>query len=129
MKLSHEGKTHFQTTKDKIAKANLNKILSQETKAKISVSRKGHRNSKISIQKKEAVCRKNPGKGTSRFKGVAKHGNGWRVRVFKEGKEYYCGRFQDPIDAAKNYDFHIISIFGRDCYLNFPNYDYSNFKG
>jgi group I intron endonuclease len=127
MKLSHEGKIHSQKTKDKIAKANCGRIFSQKTKIKMSESRKGRINSKESIIKKEQSCRNLPGKGSSKFKGVAKHGNGWRVRITKGKKEHYLGRFKDPIEAAKNYDYHAISLFGKDCYLNFPNYDYSNF--
>lgn len=60
----------------------------------------------------------------SGYKGVSQHEDKWTTCI----DNLYKGIFDDPITAAKVYDFHALSIYGHGkCYLNFPNENYTNF--
>lgn len=43
-----------------------------------------------------------------------------------DGDRVSLGNFDTEEEAALNYDYHAKIVFG-DCYLNFPNYDLSDF--
>jgi hypothetical protein len=72
------------------------------------------------------VCRK------SKFKGVrvaTKKGKRWRADVcLGGGRTRLVGQFDTEIDAARNYDYHILKLRGVGAVLNFPGYDYSSFE-
>lgn len=82
----------------------------------------------LTIERKQ---RKSIG-GTSNFKGVAycKRDKIWRTTINNNGKCIHIGNFQCEIEAAQHYDYNIIKIHGKNngCYLNFPNFNYDNFK-
>lgn len=52
----------------------------------------------------------------------------WRVRLRFNKKEYLVGRFISEIDAAHAYDFKALELFGVMAKLNFPDFDYTNYK-
>lgn len=58
-----------------------------------------------------------------RYKGVCFYKGKWIASFRKKG----LGEFDNEIEAATNYDYHVIKSYGRDCYLNFPDYNYSLF--
>lgn len=64
------------------------------------------------------------------YKGLTwvKKENRWRVRVKLDGKEYYVGRFVNEIDAAHAYDVKALELFGDISRLNFPDFNYTNYK-
>jgi hypothetical protein len=74
--------------------------------------------------------------GLSRFHGVAWDQNrqlwrtGFRVPspTGGQGKRYYLGRFDDEVEAAHNYDYYVWSLYGGEAALNFPDFDYSQFR-
>ena len=51
-------------------------------------------------------CNKIDGKGNAKYKGVSKcsHTNSFCVRINKNRKPIYIGRFRDEIEAAKAYN-------------------------
>lgn len=56
---------------------------------------------------------------SSGFKGVAWHKCGkWQASVFKNGKRHYIGLFDNPVDAAKEYNKLAKNLFGEFAYLN-----------
>jgi len=99
--------------------------MTKESKAKLSLARMGHKQSDLAIEKQKAAMRLKPTK--TMYKGVRKRGNTWQARIAIDGKELYLGSFDNPIDAAKNFDYHSLRLFD-DCYLNFPHYDYLTFE-
>lgn len=64
----------------------------------------------------------------NKYKGMhyVKNLNKWQVRITLNGKRLCLGYFTDEIEAALNYDYHVRKKY-KDCYLNFPNYDFTNF--
>lgn len=65
---------------------------------------------------------------TGQYKGVSwskkiKH---YVVMGQMYGKQTFLGHFKDQVEAAKNYDWHAKRCWDN-CYLNFPDYDYSSF--
>jgi group I intron endonuclease len=68
---------------------------------------------------------------SSNYKGVWAHRNKWNARiVIPVGqKSKSLGEFETQEEAAHNYDWHMINYFGKEnVFLNFPDYDYTNFK-
>lgn len=57
---------------------------------------------------------------TSKYKGVTWHKNigKWHCSVFKQGKRYYVGIFDDVEEAALAYNKKAIELFGEFAYLN-----------
>ena len=51
----------------------------------------------------------------------------FRVQITYKYKVITLGRFHDPVEAAKNYDYHAIRINGEYAILNFPDFDYTDF--
>ena len=58
--------------------------------------------------------------GDRRFVGVYWHKNRWMALLRYRGKQYYLGRFQDQIEAAKARDRKAYELCGELAYLNFP---------
>jgi hypothetical protein len=58
--------------------------------------------------------------GSSRFVGVSRHGDRWRAQIICRGKRYYCGVFDDEVEAAKARDRKAWELHGEFAYLNFP---------
>jgi group I intron endonuclease len=60
-----------------------------------------------------------------KYKGVCHYKNQWLASF----NHFSIGVFNTIEEAAKNYDYHVIQLYNKDndCYLNFPNFDYSNF--
>ncbi len=65
--------------------------------------------------------------GKKSFKGVYCHREKWQAKIKINGKNINLGRFTTQEEAAENYDFYVIKIYGLNAYINFPQKDYSNF--
>ncbi len=64
----------------------------------------------------------------SNFKGVYQHRGAWQAKIKLNNKSINLGRFSSQVDAAHNYDYHALNIYGSECYLNFPDFYYKEFK-
>lgn len=71
--------------------------------------------------------RQNSRVGKQGYKGVSKNGKLLRCSITTNNKRINLGYFNDEIEAAHNYDYHSINLFGKAVLLNFPDFDYSNF--
>jgi hypothetical protein len=60
---------------------------------------------------------------TTKFKGVYKHGNGWRAQLKKNGKNMHYGTYSTPDAAARAYDAAAKDEFGEFASPNFPDTD------
>jgi group I intron endonuclease len=68
-------------------------------------------------------------KGKSIYKGVSRKHKKWEVRLhIPNNIMIRCGIFSDLVEAAEHYDYYAIKHLGFNCYLNFPDKDYSNFQ-
>ncbi len=69
--------------------------------------------------------------GKSGFKGVESRRNGsvWVVRMNRESKQLYFGRFRSAEEAARAYDEHARKIHGEFARLNFPREGEQSAKG
>lgn len=56
----------------------------------------------------------------SGYKGVSKHGTGWRVFVDKNNKHVFSKTYRDIVVAARAYDEKAKEIHGEFANLNFP---------
>lgn len=66
----------------------------------------------------------------TKYRGVCfdKARNKFGARIAIPDKGYVgLGRFDTEEEAARNYDFYAKKIHGKNCFLNFPDYDYTNF--
>jgi len=61
------------------------------------------------------------------YKGVSKDTNGWRAFANLGNGKTYFQSFKSQIDAAQHHDYYMKKEFGNNCYLNFPDVDYSVF--
>jgi hypothetical protein len=61
-----------------------------------------------------------PRGGSSRFVGVYRHKDKWVAGITYRGAYYYCGIFDDEVEAAKARDRKAYEIHGPYAYLNFP---------
>lgn len=57
---------------------------------------------------------------TSGFKGVGRHGSGWRARIVVDGRRHSLGTFPAPEEAAQAYDRFAVAHYGEFAVLNFP---------
>lgn len=57
-------------------------------------------------------------KGSSRYKGVSKYGNSWRVTIRDNGKVKEIGRYADEHEAARHYNEAAKKYYGEFAYLN-----------
>lgn len=149
---------HTEEAKQKISSSLKNKPKSEEHRLALSVSHKDHKPTPEAISKaREAntgkkrsdaskklirskrinnidaankTVRCSPGrKKEIPFKGVYAKGNRFQVRIKYKNKFLNLGSFETPEEAAQNYDFHSLAIFGRgECYLNFPMAEYKGFR-
>lgn len=57
---------------------------------------------------------------TSGFKGVSRNSRSgkWHAQIKINGHQVYLGRFNDPIEAARQYDFAALQHFGDRARLN-----------
>lgn len=60
--------------------------------------------------------------GSSKYKGVSKHGNGWIAQATFEKEKIYLGFYKDDKDAAKAYDIFASSNYGEFAWLNQEHY-------
>jgi group I intron endonuclease len=131
------GRSHTEETKRKISEGNLGKKItnpwwlgkthSEKSKLKIHRSQMGRKQSQESICKRNKAMRLKPSKNG--YKGVKKRkGKTWQSRISFNHKNINLGSFHDEIEAAMNYDYYAINLFGiENCFVNFPNNDYSDF--
>ena len=57
---------------------------------------------------------------TSGYKGVSRHNNKWMARISINGKRFFLGHFDTPIEAAKAYDTVAKEYCKEFAQLNFP---------
>jgi len=95
-----------------------------ETKKLISLKRREN------TEKTTATIRADGGHQNreANYKGVYKKRDKWQAKIIVNGKRLSVGCFDTQEEAAKNYDFHNLAMYGEDVYLNFPTVDYSKFK-
>jgi len=152
------GKTHTEEAKNKISinrqglTAGINHHLygighTEDTRKKMSESHKlliGEKNpfygkkhkeetKQINSQKKIEWLKENDHPGVflppkNQFKGVYTTNSKITASLKINGKLKYLGTFETYEEAAKNYDFYVKQIYPKGAYLNFPDFDYSDFK-
>lgn len=81
------------------------------------------------IEKQAIAIRKSKPQSISGYKGVRNNNNcSFGGSIYFNKKSYFTGSFSTPEEAAKNVDYWNIQVHGKEnCYLNFPEFDYSNF--
>lgn len=139
-KVSRSGYTHSEESKAKMAATKIGKPRSDETKAKLSAALIGR---KLTAQQKAKMSEVRIGKprsaetcermvagyaaspprngNSSGFKGITLQGGRWRVRFTTGGVRIDHGMFDTAEEAARVYDSKMFEIWGRNCYLNFPD--------
>lgn len=65
------------------------------------------------------MCNRRPNAGR-KFKGVYRHGKGWRVTIQAEGQKVCIGTFPSEEIAARAYDEAARQLHGEFARLNFP---------
>lgn len=124
--------------KQNVANANKSRPWTKEDRKKLSIALTGIKRSEEHKEKTRKRMMGNNLYDQSRkknnykkegFKGVIKKSdNSWQSGFKIKGNKFYCGSFDNEIEAAKNYDYHIIRLFGKEiAFLNFPEFDYENF--
>ena len=61
------------------------------------------------IKQSESVTGRKKMKSLSNYIGVSSHKNRWRARIVQKGREHYMGVFPTEIEAAKVYDYYVLS--------------------
>lgn len=88
-----------------------NKLDNRRSNLRVCSCKENHRNSRLY------------GSNKSGFKGVYRNGTNkkpWTAQICVSYKTMYLGRFDNPEDAAKEYDRAAIKHFGEFARLNFP---------
>ena len=127
---ANKGRKTSNDTRRKISNIllNLHMKRSEETKEQIKQTLIATGAYKESQQKAAETVRRRPPISVTSYKGVSHNRNGYIAMISPKPHRYTLGYFNDPKEAAMNYDYYAIHFFGRgNCYLNFPDYDYSNF--
>jgi hypothetical protein len=70
--------------------------------------------------RRQNQANRRPRGGSSRFVGVYRHKDKWVAEIRYHGKYYYCGLFDDEVEAAKARDRKAYELHGPYAYLNFP---------
>lgn len=80
------------------------------------------------VSNSESNHNKTP-RGASAYRGLwlDRRDQKWQVSISKNSAKYSLGFFADPVEAAQNYDFYALLLYGSQASLNFPNFDYSTF--
>ncbi|MBD9542968.1 hypothetical protein IB276_26335 [Ensifer sp. ENS04] len=134
------GYTHSEESRAKMAATKIGKPRSDETKAKLSAALIGR---KLPAQQKAKMSEVRIGKprtaetcermvagyaaspprnyNSSGFKGITLQDGRWRVRFTTGGVRTDHGMFSTAEEAARVYDSKMFEIWGRNCYLNFPD--------
>lgn len=77
-------------------------------------------NLRLATRAQNAVnCASRPGE--TGFRGVSRHGSGFRARITRDGKELYLGTFRTVLEAAAAYDAAAREEHGPFAWLNFPD--------
>lgn len=71
--------------------------------------------------KQNAANKKKVSNLTSICKGAVKHGNNWRVQIWKDNRKVYDASFPNERWAAYAYDLKAAALFGEYARPNFPN--------
>ncbi|MBB5664752.1 putative GIY-YIG superfamily endonuclease [Rhizobium leguminosarum] len=100
------------------------KVVSAETRAKISEACKGYKLSDEEYDRMTSAKKKSSQRAdnTSGYRGVsldAPRGM-WHAYININGKRNNLGRFPTPEDAARARDAAAISAYGPDCFVNLP---------
>jgi len=112
-------------TREKISVAKSGWCMPIETKEKISYTTKGTiKPMEVIVKMKRSAQRRKLPNASSSFIGVEKRylKNGkvfWIARVYFDGKKYHAGSFKTELDAARAYDRYVID-HNIDRPLNFP---------
>jgi group I intron endonuclease len=102
-------------------KYNVGRVLSDSTKNKIS---KSHLGKTWSEDAHVAKRMKPPTHGLPKGVSFNTREQKYKGQINKK----FLGWFNDQVIAAENYDYYALKFYGRDnCYLNFPEKDYTNF--
>jgi group I intron endonuclease len=131
--LAHKGKIIPKSVREKISKTHKenpywkDKNHKESTIEKIRQSKTGLKQSKDLCEKKNDSIRSG-GARTGLYKGVCwdKSKNRWCAQIKYNGKNIHLGRFVSEVEAAHNYDYHLLSLHNVG-YRNFPEFDYTNF--
>ncbi len=106
------GKKHKPESIEKMKASHKDKIQTEESVAKRAKS--------IRMSTRRSL-------GSSQFKGVCWDRQNCKWRCTVDGR-VFAGCFELETDAALNYDFHMIRLYGiQGCYLNFPDHDFTGF--
>lgn len=86
------------------------------------IDRNGLNNQKVNLREGNksinTLNRGIRGDNTTGFKGVCKHGTGWRAKTTRSGKSYHFGTFRTKEEAAKAYDLNVRKLFGDSAITN-----------
>jgi group I intron endonuclease len=134
------GKSHTEGTKKKISESKVGKCggenhpmygkqHSEEAKEKMSKAKLGKEQNPEHVIARTEILR-NTKRANTKYKGVS-YDNARKkyiARLSIPGNGYIAiGRFESKEEDAHNYDFYALKINGTNCFLNFPDYDYSDF--
>lgn len=83
------------------------------------------------MKRRRLLAMKSKAKANTDYQGVSRSKDGrFSARIAKDGKSHWLGLFgaDEGEVAARNYDYHAITLYGHgNCFLNFPDFDYSGF--
>jgi hypothetical protein len=77
-------------------------------------------NLRVATQGQQLANQRPRAGGTSRYKGVYRHGGAWAASVTRAGQRRYLGRFTEEEEAARAYDAAAREQWGPFARLNFP---------
>lgn len=87
-------------------------------------------NMRITSKTKNAQNTRHRSHNTSGFRGVyfCKQTGRWRAEIRCNGKVKKLGRYHDKVHAARVYDVNAVELHGEFATLNFPDFEWINFK-
>jgi len=77
-------------------------------------------NLRLCTQSQNMAAAKMKNTNTSGYRGVSKHGSGWKATITVRYKQYVIGTFRNKEDAARAYDKWAKELYGEFANLNFP---------